>query len=162
MAEELTLAPFYPGWAEHQRLLVEAISPLTPAQLELRAAPGLNPVWLLAAHIASCRVGWFQQLMGEGNPALEKIYEWDADGAPPRSASELVTALTATWAMVSDCLSRWGPAMLDDRFERHRAGPRHQVRTRGWVIWHVLEHDIHHGGELSLTLGAHGLGGLDL
>jgi uncharacterized damage-inducible protein DinB len=25
------------------------------------------------------------------------------------------------------------------------------------VVWHVLEHDLHHGGELSLTLGLHGI-----
>jgi uncharacterized damage-inducible protein DinB len=25
------------------------------------------------------------------------------------------------------------------------------------VVWHVMEHDLHHGGELSLTLGMHGM-----
>ncbi len=29
--------------------------------------------------------------------------------------------------------------------------------SRAWVVWHVMEHDLHHGGELSLTLGMHGL-----
>jgi uncharacterized damage-inducible protein DinB len=29
--------------------------------------------------------------------------------------------------------------------------------SRAWVVWHVLEHDLHHGGELSLTLGMHRL-----
>jgi uncharacterized damage-inducible protein DinB len=29
--------------------------------------------------------------------------------------------------------------------------------SRSWVIYHVMEHDLHHGGELSLTLGIHGL-----
>jgi uncharacterized damage-inducible protein DinB len=48
--------------------------------------------------------------------------------------------------------------MLDDRF----TGPRGNVRTRGWIIWHVVEHDLHHGGELSLTLGMHGVPALDL
>ncbi|HXU22789.1 MAG TPA: DinB family protein [Tepidiformaceae bacterium] len=156
------LAAFYPGWDEYQHLLVDAISPLTPAELALRVAPDLNPVWLLAAHIASCRVGWFQQLMGEGDVALGQIYSWDEDDAQPRTAAELAGALRETWGMISDCLARWTPAMLDDPFERHRPGRPTRTRTRGWVIWHVLEHDIHHGGELSLTLGAHGLRGLDL
>ena len=34
--------------------------------------------------------------------------------------------------------------------------------TRYWVIWHVLEHDLYHGGELSNTLRSHGLEGLEL
>ncbi len=29
--------------------------------------------------------------------------------------------------------------------------------TRQWIIWHVLEHEILHGGELSLALGTYGL-----
>ncbi len=31
-----------------------------------------------------------------------------------------------------------------------------------WIFWHVLEHEIHHRGELSLILGLLGRGGLDL
>ncbi|EFH80042.1 hypothetical protein Krac_0581 [Ktedonobacter racemifer DSM 44963] len=26
-----------------------------------------------------------------------------------------------------------------------------------WIIWHVLEHDINHGSEISTILGVHGL-----
>jgi uncharacterized damage-inducible protein DinB len=31
-----------------------------------------------------------------------------------------------------------------------------------WIVWHVLEHDVHPGGEMSLTPGAHGVGVLEL
>jgi uncharacterized damage-inducible protein DinB len=34
--------------------------------------------------------------------------------------------------------------------------------TRQWVVWHLIEHDLHHGGEISLILGSNGLTGLDL
>jgi uncharacterized damage-inducible protein DinB len=34
---------------------------------------------------------------------------------------------------------------------------RGYVCTRQWIIWHLIEHDLHHGGELFYTLGAHGL-----
>jgi hypothetical protein len=30
------------------------------------------------------------------------------------------------------------------------------------VVWHLIEHDLHHGGEVSLILGMHGLGAPDL
>jgi len=32
----------------------------------------------------------------------------------------------------------------------------------GWAIWRVLEHKIHHRGELSLALGLLGRQGLDV
>jgi uncharacterized damage-inducible protein DinB len=34
--------------------------------------------------------------------------------------------------------------------------------SRAWVIWHLIEHDLHHGGEISLTLGMHGLHAIDI
>ncbi len=34
--------------------------------------------------------------------------------------------------------------------------------SRSWIIYHVLEHDLHHGGEVSLTLGIHGLAAIDI
>ncbi|GER91949.1 hypothetical protein KDW_61110 [Dictyobacter vulcani] len=34
--------------------------------------------------------------------------------------------------------------------------------TRQWVIWHLIEHDLHHGGELSFVLGAHNISAIDL
>ena len=32
----------------------------------------------------------------------------------------------------------------------------------GWIIWHVIEHEIHHRGELSLILGMLGREGIDI
>lgn len=156
--EGSTLRPYYQGWETYQEELVRSIAPLTDERLALRAAPSLRSVWCLAAHIIGARVGWFRGTMGEGGPAEIAFDSWDADGAPPRTAAELVEGLAVTWRMIEDCLSRWAPAMLGDTFE---ARPGRTV-TRGWVIWHVLEHDLHHGGELSLTLGMHGVRAMDL
>ncbi|MGH2534603.1 MAG: DinB family protein [Thermomicrobiales bacterium] len=153
-----TLTPFYNGWERYQTLLTEAISPLSAEQLAFQAAPALRPVWMLAAHIIGTRFGWFQTVMGEGDPALAVYDPWDQDDAAPRTAAELVEGLEATWQMVQDCLNRWTSTDLDATFTTSRG----RTRTRQWVIWHVLEHDIHHGGELFLTLGMHGLPTPDL
>src|SRR3712207_3611754 len=118
MAQEptLTLAPFYRGWEEYQRLLVDALRDLTPEQLALQATPGQRPIWLIAAHIAGTRIGGCRGMGEAGDDALTPTDLWDEDGAPPRSAEELVHGFAATWAMVADCLDRWTPAMLDDEF----------------------------------------------
>ncbi|MEO9255423.1 MAG: DinB family protein, partial [Tepidiformaceae bacterium] len=108
------LARFYEGWAEYQRLLVAAVAPLSDEQLALRAAPSLNPLWYLAAHVAGTRVGWFN-LLEEAEESLADYATWDegeVDKLQPRTASELVTALNASWEMVAGCLARWTPEML--------------------------------------------------
>ena len=50
---------------------------------------------------------------------------------------------------------------LDVEVSRERRSGT-QTFTRRWVVWHLVEHDLHHGGEISQTLGTHGLPGLDL
>ena len=156
----LTLAPFYRGWEDYQRLLIGALAPLTPEQLVLQSGPGQRPIWLLTAHIVGTRIGWFDRL-GEVGADLLPLDRWDAHDATPRTAAELIDGLERTWALIAACLARWTVANLDQEFTYQRPD-RAVTRTRQWIIWHVIEHDLHHGGELSLTLGNHGLAAPDL
>lgn len=110
---DLTLAPFYHGWENYQRLLIDALTPLSPEQLAHRAAPKQYPLWLLGAHIVAARVHWFRGWMGEGTATLDSLGHWDADDAPPRAAAELIAGLEQTWAMIAGCLDRWTPTDLD-------------------------------------------------
>jgi len=61
--------------------------------------------------------------------------------------------------MLDGCLRRWTPNDLTVEFSRPGHDP--SASTRQWVIWHLIEHDLHHGGEISQILGSHGLPGLD-
>lgn len=152
-----TLAPFYAGWDRYQTLLCDAIAPLSAEQLALRPSPSLRSVGEIARHIIGARARWFQIDFGEGGPEIEPLQKWDGPSQPALSGAELVHGLTATWEMMADCLNRWTPAMLDDEFESDG-----EVDSRQWIIWHLIEHDLHHGGELFFTLGMHGLPTPDL
>jgi len=162
LAEQHTnLSPFYKGWDVYQDLLVKAIAPLSPEQLALRAGPHLRSIGENTAHIIGTRVGWFHMLMGEGDATIAPLDDWDQANAPARSAAELVTGLEATWQMIQNALTRWTPEDLDYIFRGERWGKPYEL-SRQWVIWHVIEHDLHHGGELSFTLGMHNLAAPDL
>lgn len=161
--QQLSLAPFYAGWDVYQQHLVEAIAPLTSEQLALRSSPQNWSVGMLAAHIIGTRVWWFHHWMGAGSAELAPLGEWDEEGQPARSASELVSGLEATWQIIRDALNSWTPADLGQTFKSpYSGGENRPRRSRQWIIWHVLEHDIHHGGELSSILGANGLAAVDL
>lgn len=60
-----------------------------------------------------------------------------------------------------ECLQRWTPEDMDYVFKGERGGRPYEL-SRQWVTWHVIEHDLHHGGEFSFSLGAHGLTTPDL
>jgi uncharacterized damage-inducible protein DinB len=161
VSDGVALAQVYTGWDRYQQHLIKAIAPLTPEQLALQAAPHLRSVMLLGAHIISARVWWFHHVMREGPAELAPMVEWDDEGAPARSARELVEGLERSWAVIQDGLVRWTPADLAQIFHRPGNGPT-RTYTRQWIIWHVIEHDVHHGGELSFVLGMHSVPAIDL
>lgn len=104
---------------------------------------------------------------------------------PCHPAAELVAGLVQTWQMIEQALARLTPDDLEQTFppldkeERvhhaklvepalqpfaqmwldaaRLAGDVSPARSRQWIIWGVLEHDIHHGSEISTTLGVYGL-----
>ena len=158
MAEDnFTLTTFYESWKEYQERHKESLAPLTAEQLTLRAAPSLRSIGENAAHIIGCRAGWFTEFLGEDGGADVKAFAgWDEPGALPRTATELVQALDSTWRLMTDCLARWSPADMRKTFLDDWDGKQVEL-SRAWVVWHVLEHDLHHGGEISLTFGMHGL-----
>lgn len=109
----------------------------------------------------------------------------EADVDPLHPAGELVAGLEKTWQLIEQTLTRLTPADLfvkippldqADRV-RHaqmvepalqpyaqmwlaaaaRSGEVRPAMSRQQIIWDVLEHDIHHGSEVSTTLGVHGL-----
>ncbi len=78
----MTISPwnFYRGWEIYQGHLVKAIAPLTAEQLELKIAPNLRSIGLLAKHIVRTRAGWLYTMMGEGGPDIAAIAQWKHDG----------------------------------------------------------------------------------
>lgn len=162
MRHDQELIPaIYEGWHAYQQLLIRALDPFSPDQVELRAAPKLRSVGQIARHIIGARARWFYQLMGEGGKAFKSWGNWDRRGAKERSAEEIVNGLEGTWNGMQEAISNWTAEDWRKTWPGEGGGEP-EVITRQWVIWHLIEHDLHHGGEISITLGAHGLTGLNL
>ena len=156
------VAPYYKGWDAYEVLLITAIAPLTDEQLTLRAAPHLRSISENMLHIIAVRARWFHRFMGEGGDDIAAIILWDRKESLARSAAELVSGLKQTMRMIQDCLARWTPADLEYEFKGTDPNYGDYDLSRQWVIWHVIEHDLHHGGEVSFMLGMHELAAPDL
>ena len=157
----------YEGWATYNERLTNVIRSMSTEELQLRPAPDRWPIWATVAHTAGARVYWLCTVFGE--PGLESTpfpniadgIGWEDDESHPRGADELAHALETTWAIVQGCLDRWTPAMLHETRAREHAD-RPQLHTRQSVLLRLLSHDAYHCGELSQTLGIHGLRQIDL
>ena len=172
--DAFTLTTFSTSWKAYQDRLAAALRPLTAGQLALRVAPGLRSIGENALHIVGCSMFWLTEFLGEDGGETLKAYArwnevalgapyatWDdvarALVAPVPSGAELAEGLDRTWDFMAACLARWGSAGMRQTFRDEEEDGTPVEVSRAWVVWHVLEHDLHHGGELSLTLGMYGI-----
>lgn len=144
------------GWKDYQEQLVVVIQPLSPEQLAFRVAPDLRSVGEIAAHVIGARASWFFEILKEGDDEIAAIAQWDNQNQTLHTAAELVHGLEVTWYLIQIALSRWTPTDLAAPIVLPWLGPEYPI-TRAFVLWHLLEHDLHHGGEMSHSLGMQGL-----
>jgi uncharacterized damage-inducible protein DinB len=137
------------------------IEPLTAEQLALGAAPNLRSIRDIATHIVGAKARWLHRFLGLGDASYDDMMTWDRPNQPARTGAELAEGLRRTGALLRDTLPTWSEADLQYRFEGEYQGEAYSL-SRRWVIWHLIEHDLHHGGEVSFSLGMHGLPAPDL
>ena len=162
----MTVRIAYHMWPQYNRRLRDVIAGLTDTQLAIRPAPDLPPIWAAVGHTAAMRVYWLCEVVGEPGADSTPFWtgsatiDWADDLDHPRSADALAAALDATFAIIDGCLDRWTFDMLTDEIERHYRGV--QVHSRSSILQRLLTHEAWHAGELSQTLGIHGLPQPDL
>ena len=157
-----TLSAFFDGWGLYNRHIANAVKDLTPEQLELRVADTQRSAGSLTAHIVGTRAGWYMDILGEPTPELVAFDTWGGIDEPSRSVAELVGGLEATWQILETTLRGYSANDFARIIEVTRSSGKIESVPRQWVIWHLIEHDITHGGELFLTLGTYGLPTPDL
>lgn len=151
--DSYSLMNVYKGWDDYQISIVRAIAPLSREHLAWRPAPHLRSVGEIANHIIGGRIQWFHFILGAGS---DEVAAWIADGAIEEKSDELVKWLEASWQMVEDALNHWTVADLAQIYVLPYKGKNYDI-SRQWIIAHILAHDFHHGGELSILLGMQGL-----
>ena len=153
-------------WPQYNRRIREVIGTMTADELAIRPSADGWPIWATVGHTAAARVYWLCHVVGEPGAERTPFSDpdaggWEDDLDHPRSADELVGALDSTFAIVEHCLDRWTPGMLAEEIRRTYDGSM-QVHHRGSVLQRLFSHDTYHCGELSQTLGIHGLPQIDL
>lgn len=158
---------YKPGWENYQHAFVHTIAPLSSEQLALPVAPQYVSIRELLIHMLGARYSWFSNWMGEEGPAMAQWRQMAEINEP--AAADLVAMFELSWLVIAAALDRWTSADLEQVISApasHQAWLRRQgifeeepPHTRKWIVWHVMEHEIHHGGELSLALGTYGVDG---
>ena len=157
----MTLEVIYENWRGYNEKLQKSIALLTNEQLLVQPAARMWPLGQIVQHIISARAGWFSGTLQDDDEAMNGYLSWGQRDSPARNAVELVLGLDETWAFIEARLQRWTPDDCARTFPDEWDGQQVEV-SRSWVIYHVIEHDLHHGSEVSLILGMNGLEPLDI
>jgi uncharacterized damage-inducible protein DinB len=167
------LSTILDGWQGYQQSMVNAVKPLTPDQLRWRPAENFNSVGELVRHISLGRIEWFMRMSAPGSEELaSQVLEWEEDEDGNRHIVEsafpiaenpgaLVIWLENTWQMIEQTIHTWTVSDIAQTYP-HRWNGKIYTPSRQWTIWRIMNHDLHHGGELSLMLGLQGIEAFEL
>ncbi len=153
-----SVMPLYKGWDDYQISLVRTVGRLSPEQLGWRPAPNMRSVGEIVAHIIGGRIQWFHHTLGEGSAEFANdVAAWSPEEKTEENPDDLVRWLEATWGMMEEALNRWTASDMAQVYDLPPYQGKKYVLTRQWIMWRVLSHDIHHGGELAVMLGMQGI-----
>jgi uncharacterized damage-inducible protein DinB len=150
----MKLDDLFSHWKVVRRGLVESIDMFTDEELAYRPYQDSRSVGEIMLHIANAEEGWFGYVLkkqGDAWPGHASL-----DQYPTRKA--IKSLLEQVHKGTTAYLAGLNISALDNVV----ALPWGGEVSIGYVIWHVIEHEIHHRGELSLILGQLGRAGLEV
>ena len=149
----MTIDELLVRWAAVRAGLLATAGKFTEADLDYVPVAGGNSVAQLLLHIAHEEEGEIRYGI------TRELAEW-----PPAFTHTEYPILERILAALEDThgrTERWLRTLTDADLERTISAPWGQEYRLADMLWHVLEHEIHHRGELSLILGLLGREGLD-
>lgn len=137
------------NWKQVRQGLYDALDKLTDAQLDFVPRPGLWSLRETVCHIAGTEDGWLRYYTAN---------RWHAEEAQPHAqnyptVASLKALLEKTHQETEDQFKVAKDMLMNVRVQL----PWGAMTTMGWAVWHVLEHEIHHRGEVFLMLGLQGI-----
>jgi len=140
-------------WNQVRADLLSTIDMFKEDELMFVPFTGSWSVGKIMLHIADCENYWLHFVV------RHEIEEWsyyDLVNHPTTPAIKEVLESVRNKTM--PFLDSLDESDLDEVYKT----PEGEAFTLRWIIWHVLEHEVHHRGELSLVLGLLGRQGLDV
>jgi uncharacterized damage-inducible protein DinB len=140
-------------WKTVRHGLLEALDLLTDEQLAFVPREGLWSLGKVACHIAEAEEGWFRYAVSR------ELTEWPTFADKDEYSLEPVKALLSDVHDRTEVYLATVDAASLDRAIHTPWGEEIPLR---WIIWHVLEHEVHHRGEIFLMLGLMGMKAPDI
>jgi uncharacterized damage-inducible protein DinB len=149
----MTAADEFGHWRAISRDFLSLLDRLADDQLDFVPREGLWSLGTVVRHVAEAEDGWFRHVV------LHELPHWPEYAAGDHATvASLKALLTDVHARTERYLASLDAADLDRRI----VAPWGEEMTLRWIVWHVLEHEVHHRAEISLMFGLMGMEGLEV
>lgn len=150
----MKLDEYFGHWEEVRSGLLETLDKFKAEDLDFQPFEDGWSVRMIGVHIANTEDGWLRYVIQK---VIDEWPEW-----PDLEATADVGAIKHKLNEVHPSTMRYLGELDVDDLDQVIDAPWGGKLKLGWCFWHVLEHEIHHRGELSLILGMLGREGLDV
>ncbi len=148
-----------------RKVLLKGVEHLTKEQLFEPPVEGEFPIGAYLMHFAECDLGWLQTL-SEGtveisdNIKKRSYYNswydaWGDDiGEPPKESIErqvYFDTIAETRKMLLDYINTMTDEDLEQTITRKHGDHEHSF-TKKWIIYHLIEHEAHHRGQMFMLI----------
>jgi len=145
---------FFAHWKQIRAGFLATTDQFQEEELYYKPYEGAWSVGEILLHIANAEQGWFRYAV------TGEFDEW-----PSGHTLENYPTFESIQSLLKE-VHDWTEATITglstENYQEVIELPWDEKTHLDWIIWHVLEHEIHHRGELSLILGLLGRDGLDV
>lgn len=127
-----------------------ALRKMTPEQLRWKPEGWDRSSWDLAVHMADCEWHWIYRNALRKEPWEKR---WD-----PEQFKDLAELL-AFWTKIHRTTVQWleDSPLTELRRKYSMPYPDFPAATMNWLVYHVMEHEIHHRGQIFMLMRMQGV-----
>lgn len=149
----MNVKQFFSHWDQVRMELLATIDKFGDDELTYSPTKSSWPAGKIMLHIGHAEDHWFRYGIQR---EISSSQQYELTAYPTKEA------IKASLAEIHDRTEAYLATLSMADLEQEIEMPWNERLKLGWIVWHVLEHEIHHRGELSLMLGLLGREGLDV
>lgn len=150
----MKLAEFFSNYFTVRKELVEAVKGLSREQLDWCAPGHPNSIGHLLAHVAETEFWWIS-IVAEKNvaPSQTDFQRFEND----LTADRIFAWLEEHFAETGSFLRREELDDWDGVFYSFEIDGKEEKVSKRWLVWHVVEHQARHRGQIFMLMRMQGL-----
>jgi uncharacterized damage-inducible protein DinB len=139
----MELYTLYPEWKTRTNKIIQSLSDRTPYELSFRHRSDMRTLGNLYRHIIAAESFWMEDIVaGRGNMYAE------LDDEKYYNAKSIIDKCQEVRARTIEIVKSFQPSDLKKTFTNSKK----RQFTLEWILWHIIEHEIHHSGQISQML----------